>query len=1009
MQKLLLIFVLLMGSINAIFSQESVSGTVTDANTDQPVAGVAVLIKGTTVGAYTDEEGRYSLDLTESATVIQFSFVGYKTLEEQIQGRSTINVEMEEDILELDEVVVTGFSTVRKKDVTGSISSVDADAIEAQPVVTIQNALQGRAAGVQVTNNSGTPGGGIDVRVRGSTSITASNQPLYVVDGVPVIAGNFSQNGVGNAETNALADINPNDIESIEVLKDASTAAIYGSRGANGVVLITTKKGSAGRTTISLDASYGIQEAWNTVSLLDTAGYFALLDEQSLNGFGVPAAGIGLGRVSSNGGDNFWQDEVFRTGSITDNTLSISGGSDKTKFFSSLSYFQNEGIVQKSEFDRYSGRLNIDHRASDKFKMGMNMNFVHSNAQRVQNDNNIFGAVSSAILMPPDVRIRREDGSFDTKFGLENPVAAVTDYQNNAITNRLISNIFGEYEFFSGFSFRVNVGVDMLSFREEVYEPSTLQSGAGSNGVGFVGQATQLRWLTDYTLNYLKDFGSSNLSVIVGAGFQKDTRERSDIERVGFPSPEFTTLDAASETTSASADFTENTLNSYFGNINYAYDDRYIITGTFRADGYSAFSEDNRFGFFPGVSGAWRISGESFLQNSNFVNDLKVRVGWGVTGNNNIGDFDALALAEAGANYLDLPGTSPTQLGNPELQWETTTQLNIGLDFTIVNSRISGSVDYFIKNTDDLLLDRPLPTTSGFTIVTENIGEVENRGIEFAINTVNITGPFTWTTSFNIAAIDNEVIALFNEQPIDVGFASRVEEGASIGSFFGWVTDGLFQDQGEIDALNELSPTGVYQTGGTAPGDIRFRDLNGDGVINDNDRQIIGSAQPDFIGGLTNIFSFKGLELNTFFQFSVGNDIYNNNAVFAEGMNSVFNATQRVENRWRQAGDQTDMPRAVWNDPNNNRRDSDRFVEDGSYLRLRTASLSYNFPLSITGATPFSGIRIYVQGQNLWTVTDYSWFDPEVNTFDGSNTSLGTDFLTFPQPRTYLAGINLTF
>ncbi|MEM9722218.1 MAG: SusC/RagA family TonB-linked outer membrane protein, partial [Bacteroidota bacterium] len=316
-------------------------------------------------------------------------------------------------------------------------------------------------------------------------------------------------------------------------------------------------------------------------------------------------------------------------------------------------------------------------------------------------------------------------------------------------------------------------------------------------------------------------------------------------------------------------------------------------------------------------------------------------------------------------------------------------------------SRISGSIDYFIKNTEDLLLDRPLPTTSGFTVVTENIGEVENRGLEFSINTVNFQGEFTWTTSFNIALIQNEVIALFNDQPIDVGFASRIEEGESIGSFFGWQTDGLFQNQEEVDA-HAAQP-------GAAPGDIRFRDLNGDGVINDDDRTIIGSAQPDFIGGLTNVFSYKGIELNAFFQFSQGNEIYNNNAVFAEGMNSVFNPTRRVENRWMQEGDQTDIPRAVWNDPNQNRRDSDRFVEDGSYIRLKTATLSYNFPRSIIGPSPFTALRIYVSGQNIWTQTDYSWFDPEVNTFDGSNTALGTDFLTYPQPRTYLGGITVTF
>lgn len=1002
MKFLLTFLTVLTFALPSAWAQRTVSGTVTDAANGQPVEGVAVIVKGTTSGMFTDASGGYSLQVPEGGNVLVFSYVGYVTVELEISG-SRVNVSLEEDAFQLEEVVVTGFGASKRKDLTGSVSSVSGDVLVDVPDVGIQNALQGRAAGVQVTKNSGTPGGGIDVRVRGSTSISASNQPLFVVDGVPIIDGSFSQNGVGNAGTNALADINPNDIESIEVLKDASTAAIYGSRGANGVVLITTKKGSRGSTKVTLSSSYGVQEAWKKIPMLNAAQYYDLLDSSAFARFGVPASGLGINQGT---GDVFWQDEIFRQGNVTDNTLAISGGNIKTSFYSSLTYHNNNGIVAGSDYERISGRLNIEHTVSDRFKFGMNMNYVTSDAGRVQNDNNIYGAVSTAILLPPDIPIFNEDGSYASNYGLENPVAATTIYQNNAVTNRLIGNWFGEYELLAGLSVRASLGVDNLNFREEVYEPSALQSARGSNGFGFVGQTAVNRWVTDYTLNYNKDFGKSNISAVAGFGMQENRTEQLSATVTDFPTSSFTTLDAGASVQGASANYTIDGLTSYFGNVRYNFDERYIVQVTFRADGSSRFGEGNKFGYFPAASAAWRISSESFMQNVSFINDLKVRASWGVTGNNNIGDFSALQLYSGGANYLDQPGISPTQLGNPNLRWEETSQTNIGLDFTILNNRIYGNFDYFSKLTTDLLLNRPIPTTSGFVSVLENIGSVRNTGFELQINTRNFVGAFSWETGFNISQIRNEVVELYNDDPIDIGFASRIAEGQSIGSFYGYVTDGIFQTQEEIT-------NSAFQASGTRPGDIKFKDLNGDNVINDDDRDYIGSAQPDFVGGLTNRLSWNGFVLDFFFQFSYGNEILNNNTVFSEGMNSVFNQTQRIyDERWQagtNAHNDARFPRAVWGDPNQNRRDSDRFVEDGSYARLKTLTFSYTLPSAVTNALGLSNIRIYYAGQNLLTFTNYSWFDPEVNTFDGSNTALGTDFLTYPQARIHSGGINLTF
>jgi TonB-linked SusC/RagA family outer membrane protein len=1002
MKKQLVVFLTLLMLGGTMMAQRVISGKVTDK--DGPLAFVTVLAKGTTAGASTNEEGEFRLEVPSDADVLVFSLVGYKTIEQTIGTSNTMDLVMVEDAFELEEVVVTGFSSIRRKDITGSVSSVDGSAIADQPVVGVQNALQGRAAGVQVVTNNGAPGAGIDVRVRGSTSISASNQPLFVVDGVPVVSGDFSQNGVGNAGLNALADINPNDIESIEVLKDASTAAIYGSRGANGVVLITTKKGKAGKTQINLNSSYGFQQAWNTVDMLDADQYYdVILEEAAQNAFGVGIADLGI--LKGTGNTN-WQDEVFRTGAVSDNTLSISGGNSKTRFFSSMSYFMNEGIVKGTQQDRYSGRLNVDHRASRKFKMGMNLSFTNNNIKRVQNDNNIYGAVSTAILMPPDVPLFNDDGTYATAYGLENPLAAVTEYQNNAVSNRVIGNVFGEYEIVPDLTFKAVVGIDLNALREEVYEPNVLQSARGTNGRGFVGQQTFMRWLTDYTLNYSKQFDKHSIRALAGIGFQKDVRQGSFVDGTGFPTQDFTTLNTAANITAGSADWTSNALQSYFGNVQYTYADKYILNAVFRADGFSAFGVNSRFGYFPSFSAAWRISEEGFMDNVGLFDDLKLRASYGVTGNNNIGNFAAQQLYAGGFNYELLPGIAPSQLGNPDLKWETTGQLNLGLDFTILNNRISGNIDYFDKRTTDLLLNRPIPTTSGFTTVVSNIGEIRNWGVEFNIQTRNMVGEFKWTTDFNIARIRNEVIALFEDQPLDFGFGTRIAVGQPIGAFFGYQVDRLFQ---ESDFTNGVLNEGIATQPNAAPGDIKFVDNNGDGVINDDDRDFIGSAQPDFVGGMTNTLSYKGLEFSFFFQWSVGNEIFNNNAAFAEGMNSVFNQSARTLDRWTPDNTDTDMPRAVWGDPNGNRRDSDRFVEDGSYLRLRTATLSYTFPKSVSNALSLSGIRVYVAGQNLLTFTNYSWFDPEVNTFDGSNVALGTDFLTYPQARSITGGINITF
>ena len=1004
MKRIFLTLCLSVAIMVASWAQRTITGQIID-DTGETLIGATVLVKGTTTGAVTDVDGNYSVTLPEGSNVLVFSYTGYSSQEYAVGNESSVDITLQFDAIGLEDVVVVGYSPQRRKDMTGSVSSVDATKIEDVPLPSMQAALQGRAAGVQVTKNSGTPGGGIDVRVRGSTSINASNQPLYVIDGIPIIDDNvdFTQAGVGNAQLSVLADINPDEIASFEVLKDAATAAIYGSRAANGVVLITTKKGKAGKTEINFNASRGSQEAIKLIPVVDGPTYIEYITSL----FGANIVGT---EANSN-----WQDLVFRSSTIEDYGVNFSGGNENTRFFSSLGYNNDEGIMVGSRFQRYSGRLNLDQIVSDKLTIGMNMGYTFSITDQIQNDNNIFGALSTAILLPPVVPVTRDDGSYGSAFGLENPVAATLEYRNKVSRTKFLGKVFARFNITDELSIQSSFGTDILDVREDIYEPRVLQSSA--TGYAGLGAYKNTRYLNENVLSYNNSFNNHSIQAIAGISFQEDKIDNSFAEATDFPTDAFTGLSSGAQPLTTNGGFTGNNLKSYFGSFNYNFSRKYFLTGTFRADGSTRFV-NNQWGYFPGLSASWRISNESFLSNGPF-DELKLRLGWGRTGNNGIGNFSSRQLYGGGSNYLDAPGTAPSQLGNPDLKWETTTAISAGIDFAIANNRISGSVDYYIKNTDDLLLNRPIPTTSGFTSVLQNVGEVENKGIEFAFNTINVSkGDFEWSTNFVLGYNKNEVKKLVDGIPFDAGFGSRVAEGQPLGSFFGHVTDGIFQNQAEVDA-HATQP-------GAAPGDFRFMDISGgagpdgilgtsddlapDGLINDNDRTFTGKAIPDWSGGITNSLSYKGVDLSAFFQFATGFQIYNNNLAFAEGLNSVFAPTIRAwENRWQNEGDDTIIPRAVLGDPNGNRRDSNRYAEDGDYIRLKTITLGYTLPSNLLEKASIRKLRVYVSGYNLWTLTDYSWFDPEVSTFDITNTAPGTDFLTFPQPKSIVFGINLGF
>ncbi|RDV15643.1 TonB-dependent receptor [Pontibacter diazotrophicus] len=1053
--SMLLMFAIVVQSWGQL--NRSIRGQVTSEGGD-PLPGVSVIVKGTTVGASTDVEGRFSINnIPADANTLVFRYLGFADQEVRIGERNIIDVTLTASSRSIEEVVVVGYGTQTREELTGSIASVTAEALEDIPVVSVDQALQGRAAGVQVTQNSGTPGSGIAVRVRGAASIGAGNEPLYVVDGVPINTGNYSAIGTGGQQTNALADLNPNDIASMEILKDAASAAIYGSRASNGVVLITTKRGANAKTKINFGYYTGVQETWNRLNTLTGPQQVELYNEMVFNRYG-DATGLGFAsqadltayffngfrRARNDAGlwaavdrpdglravstfedpstapNTDWQDQIFRTAPISNYDLSISGGNERTKFLVSGTYFDQQGIVIGSAFERANGRLNLDHSISDKIRVGTSLGISRSVNSRIQNDNNINGVVSTALLVASDIPVYREDGTYakDPGASTENPVAAAVEPTLSAISARVIGNTFAEWDILPSLRFRTTFGIDYLTFREEDFRPTTTNTGAGSNGLGQMSYRQDVSWLNENTLNYNKVFNEiHDFSALVGISYQQSTFNSIFAAATGFPGNDIQQLSAGSIKTDASSSESAWGLESYFSRFNYSLMNRYLFSASVRADGSSRFGANNRYGVFPAASVGWRISEEAFMENLDFLSELKLRASYGITGNSEIGNFDALALVGAGANYLQQAGLAPTQLGNPNLTWEETKQTNIGLDFGVLNNRIVLNVDAYLKLTDNLLLARPLVGSSGFTSVQENIGSMENKGLEFALTSYNIESNepngFNWNTNFNIAFNRNEITKLYGGNPYGVGFASWVEEGQPLGAFRGYVVDGIFQTQDEITALNDAAAasTGnagaVYQSAATSPGDIRFRDLDGDGRITGDDQQIIGSAQPRYTGGLTNNLSYAGFDLSFFFQFTQGNQIYNNTRAFSEGMNGVFGQTAGVLNRWTPENTDTDVPRAVYGDPNNNRRTSDRWLEDGSYIRLKNIVLGYNLPTSLTERVHLQRARLFVQSQNLFTITDYSGFDPEVNTFSGSNAALGTDFLVYPQARTITFGVNI--
>jgi TonB-linked SusC/RagA family outer membrane protein len=985
-----------------------VQGTVQDSQ-GKGIPNVTITIRGQRGGTTSDKEGNFSLNVNSLQSTLLFSSIGYNNAEEALNGKSSIVVTLANSESNLGEVVVVGYGTQRKKDLTGSISNVSASQIKNLSLTSPEQALQGRVAGVNVISSSGTPGSSVNINVRGVGTISGNSQPLYVIDGIPIATGSFSQLGVGNQVLNSLADVNPNDIESIDILKDASATAIYGSRGANGVVLITTKRGKNQKTRVNYSGYAGNQTVWKKIQPLSGRDFQDILQESLFNRYGSlygnqePSFYFGPDIHDNSYVNTNWQDQIFRTAPMNSHDISVQGGNDKTKFYAGGNYFDQEGTILGSRFQRYNFRVNLDNNVSEKFKISSGISISNSIQNRIQNDNNIYGVLSTAILLASDVPVYNPDGTYgkDPTSSTENPLLAAKENFNKVNNGRMLANLSGEYQFSKAFSFKVNLGADYVSLNEARFYPSISNAGAGVKGQATEAYNKSLNLINENILTFKKDIGKHSINAIGVASYQTQNFESIYALAENFPGNSIRRLSAGSVKKEATTSGSSFGIIGYVSRLNYSYDGKYIASVSVRRDGSSNLGSTTKWGTFPAISAAWRISDENFMSNIKFISNLKLRGSRGYSGSNSGGLFASLPLVSPGANYLTSAGLAPSQLGNPNLGWETSIQTDGALEIGLFN-RINITAEIYHRKTNNLLTSRQLVGNSGFLSVNDNIGAITNRGVELGLEgTVVNYKKFNWNTNFTITFQKNNVDTIYGGNPFGTGFMSWVQQGYPLSSFRGYRMQGIFQTLADVAAARDGSAA--------RPGDIKWKDVNSDGIINSLDQEILGSALPKYFGSFTNTFTLGNFDLTAFFQFVGGNKILNYNRSFAEGMNSVFGQYATILNRWTPTNPSTTMPRAVYGDPANNRRASDRWIEDGSFTRLKNLLLGYNFGQNAVKKMKINSLKLFLQAQNLFTWTKYQGFDPEVSTFTVTNTSQGTDFLTFPQPRIITFGINAGF
>lgn len=1014
---------LLLCSALAFSQTREVTGVVTSEDDGVPIPGANVMIKSASTGTVTDSNGRFVISINDNQAVLVISFIGFETQEVAVGSQSTLQVKLKTDTEQLGEVVVVGYGTQLRQDLTGNISSVKGSAIQNVPVNSFEQAIQGRAAGVLITAQNGKLGQGINVRVRGSSSITAGNEPLYVIDGMIVNSGNLSSS---TASTNPMADINFNDIESFEILKDASAAAIYGSRASNGVVLITTKRGKAGKTNITVGMQYGSSKPTNHREFLNAEQYIELFREAAVN------RDKALGYDPVNNPDDYpgsyleeiegtfdflsgdtdwrnlenstdWEKEAYQKAGFFNFDVSLNGGTEKTKVYFNLGRSDQDGILIGNSFTRTSGRLNLDHQINRKIKIGANINVVRTENNRVADDRQFYSPMQ-LVAQSPLTPVRDKQGNlYDNNL---NPAMfyypATVELENSHFITTVDRNIValtGRYDITPTLGLVAEYGFDLLSQYEDRFQNSKTEDGSSVGGYGINRMVRQFNQTTRTYLNYVKTFNSIH-SVDATLGFDLQNSKTNVLRAEGqnFGLDDLRTLSSAAEPTVAFSSIEEDIFPSFYARLNYKLKNKYLISVSSRADGSSRFGPGNKYGFFPAASLGWIISEEDFLATNSSISLLKLRASYGLTGNAGIPNYQYQGVYQS-ATYGTSSGLTTVRIPNSDLSWETTAQLDIGIDFGLFNDRLTAQFDYYDKQTSDLLLDREIPSVTGFSSILSNIGELENKGFEVVINySIVRSNTLTWNVGFNFGQNKNKILSLANGQqiidPSSTRFLNVVKVGEPIGVFYG----------PEYAGVNPANGDALWFVNGETPGETTNN-------YNLARKVTLGNPTPTTVYGFTMDAKYKGFDLNVLFQGVAGNKIFNAAGQFMSA-NARYEDNQTVDQlrRWQKPGDITDVPQPRLY-RNNGAQASSRALSDGDYLRLKTITLGYNFPTAILEKIKLSQARIYVTGQNLLTFTKYEGWDPEVNTDYTSGTSyfLGNDFYSAPQAKSFIVGVKLGF
>lgn len=1048
-------------SLESLEGDDSVQLTLKGVILDEmgtPLPGASVFEKGTSNGVNSDFEGSFTLSVSSSDAVIIVSYLGFDKVEIRAADfDDSMNITLVESSSALDEIVITGYGRQVKRNITGAVSSISLKQIEDLPLATFENAIQGQMAGVQVTEASGEPGAGATVRVRGVGSISAGNEPLYVIDGFPIsknvglgVQGdNFRRRSSFRPPSqNPLANLNPNDIESIQVLKDASTASIYGSRGSNGVIIITTKRGKkGGAPSFSYNSFFGSQSVANKLDLMNSAELIDYNRDATNNAYlqrnpgantsdpnSVRTSGawrLAEDVLSPSGVDVDWQDVVFRSAMVQTHNLSVSGGSDNSSYYISGNFFDQDGIIEKSNFKRYSLRVNLEVDLNDRTRIGLNLAPSYIVSDKVPAGSPYFarppGIVYSGIVHAPFIDPYNPDGSINqlnnqsyilTPDGqsssftsASNPLAIIEAVDDQLNQNRTFGNIFAEYDLMDNLTFKSYFGVDINNYKRNFYRASSLLYRTATTGETFgqTASSESLSWVAEQTLNYRKEIGSHNIDALVGYTAQKEKIDISSAVADTFPDDLVKTI-SGGQIASGSAVQEEWSLVSLLAKVNYSYEDRFLATASLRSDTSSRFGQGNKTGVFSSLSAGYRMSEDI---NADWLSDLKLRASWGETGNFLIPNYASIGLLSSYNTTFDgslTNGIAPSTISNQDLSWEKTTSFDIGLDFGFLNDRIYGSLEYFKSTTTDLLLAVQIPSALGFSNALTNIGEVVNKGFEISVTSRNLTGALNWTTDFNFSTIENEVTKLGpSGDPIlsrgGAGNRHITKIGEPIGSYYGYQTNGIYQNQAEIDNSGI-----VDQIASPQPGDFKWVDVNNDGFINSADRTTIGNYLPDFTYGINNRFEYNNFEFSFLLQGVEGNEVLNLTRRHMGNGEANYNSYSEWTNRWRSEAEPGNglIPRANRQTGNSNNRPSNYQVEDASYLRLRNVTLAYTFPEG-----NFNGkldrLRLYLSGTNLFTKTDYLGFNPEVNNQDDNTNVQGEDYGAYPLSSVITFGINAKF